>query len=90
MKSAGPQSQLLAGVITEKSRSPSAEGQTLSQEGLQEAREEPEPPNPFNELTDQELEDYKREVEQKQLGLDGSASRSLVRFDGANHQNPGR
>ncbi|XP_072342182.1 beta-adducin-like isoform X2 [Scyliorhinus torazame] len=71
MKSAGPQSQLLAGVITEKSRSPSAEGQTLSQEGLQEAREEPEPPNPFNELTDQELEDYKREVEQKQLGLDG-------------------
>ncbi|XP_038641419.1 beta-adducin isoform X2 [Scyliorhinus canicula] len=71
MKSAGPQSQLLAGVITEKSRSPSAEGQTLSQEGLQDVRKEPEPPNPFNELTDQELEDYKREVEQKQLGLDG-------------------
>ncbi|XP_078421931.1 beta-adducin-like isoform X2 [Cetorhinus maximus] len=78
VKSAGPQSQLLAGVITEKSRSPSAEGmlaseaQTLSQEELPEVRKEPEPPNPFNELTDQELEDYRREVERKQLGLDGA------------------
>ncbi|XP_067882167.1 beta-adducin isoform X2 [Heterodontus francisci] len=77
MTSAGPQSQLLAGVITEKSRSPSAEGalaskaETLTQEEPEEVRKEPEPPNPFNELTDQELEDYKREVERKQLGLDG-------------------
>uniref|UniRef100_UPI00398EFD12 beta-adducin-like n=1 Tax=Pristiophorus japonicus TaxID=55135 RepID=UPI00398EFD12 len=77
MKSAGPQSQLLAGVITERSRSPSAEGalaseaQPLTQEEPEEVEQEPEPPNPFNELTDQELEEYKREVERKQLGLDG-------------------
>ncbi|XP_078095375.1 beta-adducin isoform X2 [Mustelus asterias] len=71
MKSAGPQSQLLAGVIMETSRSPSVEGQILRSEEPQETKKEPEPPNPFNELTDQELEDYKREVEQKQLGWDG-------------------
>uniref|UniRef100_A0A3B3SMB9 Adducin 2 (beta) n=1 Tax=Paramormyrops kingsleyae TaxID=1676925 RepID=A0A3B3SMB9_9TELE len=51
MKTAGPQSQLLAGVITEKSPPSSLE---------------PEPPNPFNELTDKELEEYKQEVERKQ------------------------
>ncbi|XP_067857369.1 beta-adducin isoform X1 [Heptranchias perlo] len=77
MKSAGPQSQLLAGVIAEKSRSPSAESElasearTLTEDEPQEVTKEPEPPNPFNELTDQELEEYKREVERKQLGLDG-------------------
>ncbi|XP_062913154.1 beta-adducin isoform X1 [Mobula hypostoma] len=77
MKSAGPQSQLLAGVITEKSRSPSAEGmlpseaQAATERDRQALEQEPEPPNPFNELTDQELEEYKREVERKQLGLDG-------------------
>lgn len=32
---------------------------------------EPEPPNPFSQLTDQELEEYKKEVERKKLGLDG-------------------
>ncbi|KAJ6653260.1 hypothetical protein lerEdw1_009424 [Lerista edwardsae] len=31
---------------------------------------EPEPPNPFSQLTDQELEEYKKEVERKKLGLD--------------------
>ncbi|XP_069773826.1 beta-adducin isoform X2 [Narcine bancroftii] len=77
MKSAGPQSQLLAGVITDKSRSPSAEGvlpseaPAMTEQDLQALEPEPEPPNPFNELTDQELEEYKREVERKQLGLDG-------------------
>uniref|UniRef100_A0A8C3V690 Adducin 2 n=1 Tax=Catharus ustulatus TaxID=91951 RepID=A0A8C3V690_CATUS len=50
VKSAGPQSQLLASVIAETS---------------QEAPPEPEPPNPFSQLTDQELEEYKQEVERK-------------------------
>ncbi|XP_030057762.1 beta-adducin isoform X2 [Microcaecilia unicolor] len=77
VKSAGPQSQLLANVITEKSRSPSTEGQLASKldtEVKEEPQEavpaEPEPPNPFSQLTDQELEEYKREVERKKLGLE--------------------
>lgn len=28
-------------------------------------------PNPFNKLTDQELEEYRKEVEQKQKGPEG-------------------
>nr|XP_033806174.1 beta-adducin isoform X2 [Geotrypetes seraphini] len=77
VKSAGPQSQLLASVITDKSRSPSTEGQLASKldaEVKEEPQEavpaEPEPPNPFSQLTDQELEEYKREVERKKMGLE--------------------
>ncbi|XP_078251764.1 beta-adducin-like [Rhinoraja longicauda] len=64
---AGPQSQLLA-AVTDRSRSPSAEAMLLpvAAEGPG-----PEPPNPFNELTDQELEDYRREVERKHQAPDG-------------------
>ncbi|XP_027024703.1 beta-adducin isoform X4 [Tachysurus fulvidraco] len=57
MKTAGPQSQLLAGVITENSP-PSPEIMEPP------STPEPEPPNPFNELTDQALEEYRKEVEQ--------------------------
>ncbi|KAM9394089.1 beta-adducin isoform 1-T3 [Pholidichthys leucotaenia] len=60
MKTAGPQSQVLASVITEDSP-PSPV--TVPQEPP-----EPEPPNPFNQLTDQELEEYRKEVERKQDG----------------------
>ncbi|XP_070621176.1 beta-adducin isoform X2 [Erythrolamprus reginae] len=75
VKSAGPQSQLLASVIAEPSRSPSteshlADGQAKEDSGG-EAPLEPESPNPFSQLTDQELEEYKKEVERKKLGLDG-------------------
>ncbi|XP_038603090.1 beta-adducin [Tachyglossus aculeatus] len=85
VKSAGPQSQLLAGVISDESRSPSVEGQ-LASRGEEESKEvrrrrreeeeeeeeeeeaaEAEPPNPFSQLTDQELEEYRREVESKKL-----------------------
>ncbi|XP_013911844.1 PREDICTED: beta-adducin isoform X2 [Thamnophis sirtalis] len=74
VKSAGPQSQLLASVIAEQSRSPStesrlADGEVKDDSGV-EASLEPEPPNPFSQLTDQELEEYKKEVERKKLGLD--------------------
>uniref|UniRef100_A0A8D2QSG2 Adducin 2 n=1 Tax=Zosterops lateralis melanops TaxID=1220523 RepID=A0A8D2QSG2_ZOSLA len=56
VKSAGPQSQLLASVIAETSQ---------AKEGQEEAPPETEPPNPFSQLTDQELEEYKQEVERK-------------------------
>ncbi|NXB73301.1 ADDB protein, partial [Donacobius atricapilla] len=68
VKSAGPQSQLLASVIAETSRSPSTEshlGDAEVKEGQEEAPVEAEPPNPFSQLTDQELEEYKQEVERK-------------------------
>ncbi|XP_009466811.1 PREDICTED: beta-adducin [Nipponia nippon] len=75
VKSAGPQSQLLASVIAETSRSPSTESRLGDAEAKEASREEappePEPPNPFSQLTDQELEEYKQEVERKKLGLQG-------------------
>ncbi|XP_062452683.1 beta-adducin isoform X1 [Rhea pennata] len=76
VKSAGPQSQLLASVIAEASRSPSAESrlsEAAAEEPGREAPAEPEPPNPFSQLTDRELEEYKREVERKEL-LQGRAA----------------
>ncbi|EHH22196.1 beta-adducin [Macaca nemestrina] len=72
VKSAGPQSQLLASVIAEKSRSPSTESQLMSK-GDEDTKDDSEEtvPNPFSQLTDQELEEYKKEVERKKLELDG-------------------
>uniref|UniRef100_A0AAX7TNW5 Class II aldolase/adducin N-terminal domain-containing protein n=1 Tax=Astatotilapia calliptera TaxID=8154 RepID=A0AAX7TNW5_ASTCA len=64
MKTAGPQSQVLASVITEDS--PPVVFPP-----------EPEPPNPFNELTDQELEEYRKEVQRKQ---DGGTNGTLLSF----------
>ncbi|XP_074143302.1 beta-adducin isoform X2 [Sminthopsis crassicaudata] len=83
VKSAGPQSQLLASVIAEKSRSPSTEshlaskGDTATKDDSEETVPVgPEPPNPFSQLTDQELEEYKKEVERKKLELDGEKERT--------------
>ncbi|XP_069473751.1 beta-adducin isoform X2 [Ambystoma mexicanum] len=83
-KSAGPQSQLLASVINEKSRSPSTESSLVTktemeatEEPSEEIPKEPEPPNPFSQLTDQELDEYKKEVERKKIGLDGEKDTSL-------------
>ncbi|KAM3925667.1 beta-adducin isoform 1-T1 [Leptodactylus fuscus] len=77
VKSAGPQSQLLASVITDKSRSPSADSHLaskteaeLKEQPVEEVPPEPEPPNPFSQLTDQELEEYKKEVERKKHAID--------------------
>ncbi|XP_032981351.1 beta-adducin [Rhinolophus ferrumequinum] len=72
VKSAGPQSQLLASVIAEKSRSPSTESQLMAK-GDTDTKDESEEtvPNPFSQLTDQELEEYKKEVERKKLELEG-------------------
>ncbi|XP_040011361.1 beta-adducin isoform X1 [Xiphias gladius] len=60
MKTAGPQSQVLASVITEDS--------PPSPVSPPKVPPEPEPPNPFNQLTDQELEEYRKEVQRKQDG----------------------
>ncbi|XP_006880920.1 PREDICTED: beta-adducin isoform X1 [Elephantulus edwardii] len=69
VKSAGPQSQLLASVIATKSRSPSTESQLVDADSKEDSEETV--PNPFSQLTDQELEEYRKEVERKKLELDG-------------------
>uniref|UniRef100_A0A8C8MF79 Class II aldolase/adducin N-terminal domain-containing protein n=1 Tax=Oncorhynchus tshawytscha TaxID=74940 RepID=A0A8C8MF79_ONCTS len=59
MKTAGPQSQVLAGVITD--------GSPLSPDPAELATLEAETPNPFNQLTDKELEEYRKEVQRKEV-----------------------
>ncbi|XP_077600674.1 beta-adducin-like isoform X1 [Stigmatopora nigra] len=58
LKTAGPQSQVLASVSTDDG--------PPSPVSPPELPLEPEMPNPFNQLTDQELEDYRIEVQKKQ------------------------
>uniref|UniRef100_A0A671SHD5 Beta-adducin-like n=1 Tax=Sinocyclocheilus anshuiensis TaxID=1608454 RepID=A0A671SHD5_9TELE len=58
MKTAGPRSQVLASVITDNSPP------------VNHTAPEPETPNPFNKLTDQELEEYRKEVQRKQDGVE--------------------
>ncbi|XP_043967953.1 beta-adducin isoform X1 [Gambusia affinis] len=65
MKTAGPQSQVLASVITDDSPPVPAAPTPVSPPKVP---PEPEPPNPFNELTDKELEEYRKEVERKRDG----------------------
>ncbi|XP_062399105.1 beta-adducin isoform X6 [Sardina pilchardus] len=75
MKTAGPQSQVLASVITDNSP-PSPEPPP------EPSTPEPEPPNPFNELTDQVLEDYRAEVQKKQLsGAEGVSPGTKILSD---------
>lgn len=62
LKTAGPQSQLLAGIVVDKPPS------TMQFEDDDQAP--PAPPNPFSHLTERELEEYKKTIERKQQGLE--------------------
>ncbi|KAM9174980.1 beta-adducin [Mergus octosetaceus] len=92
VKSAGPQSQLLASVIAETSRSPSTESHLADAEAKDASRQEPpaepEPPNPFSQLTDQELEEYKQEVERKKLGLQGEKDAAVEESQASPQKSP--
>lgn len=86
MKTAGPQSQVLASVLTgdsppvncsllSKRTVPPAAAELIMSDHVYQSPvsppkvpAEPEPPNPFNQLTDQELEEYRKEVQRKQDG----------------------
>uniref|UniRef100_A0A8C6VZK3 Adducin 2 n=1 Tax=Nothobranchius furzeri TaxID=105023 RepID=A0A8C6VZK3_NOTFU len=81
MKTAGPQSQVLASVITEDSPPVRL---TVSAVSPPKDPPEPEPPNPFNQLTDQELEEYRKEVQKKQ---DGGTNGTLFSLSGTILQN---
>ncbi|KAM6930627.1 beta-adducin [Xenentodon cancila] len=78
MKTAGPQSQVLASVITVDS--------PPTPVSPPKAPPEPETPNPFNQLTDQELEEYRKEVERKQ---DGGTNEEEAKTDSLALQNGG-
>ncbi|XP_027707378.1 gamma-adducin isoform X1 [Vombatus ursinus] len=74
LKTAGPQSQLLAGIVVDKPSS------TMHFEEDEHAP--PAPPNPFSDLTEQELEEYKKTIERKQQGLE-DAEQEIVSDDGS-------
>ncbi|XP_010223735.1 PREDICTED: gamma-adducin isoform X2 [Tinamus guttatus] len=65
LKTAGPQSQLLAGIVVDKKPSPPMQFE-------EDEHAPPAPPNPFSHLTERELEEYKKTVERKQLGLEAN------------------
>uniref|UniRef100_A0A4W3JTP6 Adducin 3 (gamma) a n=1 Tax=Callorhinchus milii TaxID=7868 RepID=A0A4W3JTP6_CALMI len=63
LKTAGPQSQLLAGIVIEKKSSPPM--QLDSEEELV----PPGPPNPFTYLSENDLEEYKKTIERRQFNI---------------------
>ncbi|XP_028919890.1 alpha-adducin isoform X6 [Ornithorhynchus anatinus] len=72
IKTAGPQSQVLCGVVMDRSL---VQGELVTaSKAIIEKEYQPKVivsttgPNPFNKLTDRELEEYRREVERKQKG----------------------
>ncbi|XP_014644322.1 PREDICTED: alpha-adducin isoform X1 [Ceratotherium simum simum] len=72
IKTAGPQSQVLSGVVMDRSL---IQGELVTaSKAIIEKEYQPHVivsttgPNPFNTLTDRELEEYRREVERKQKG----------------------
>ncbi|NXG11431.1 ADDG protein, partial [Sakesphorus luctuosus] len=75
LKTAGPQSQLLAGIVVDKK--PSSPMQFDDDEHAP-----PAPPNPFSHLTEKELEEYKKTIERKQQGLE-DAEQDLFSDDGS-------
>ncbi|XP_060746585.1 alpha-adducin isoform X5 [Tachysurus vachellii] len=74
IKTAGPQSQLLTGAVVDRSF---VQGELVTaSKAIIEKEYQPRVivtktgPNPFNKFTDQELEEYRKEVELKQKGQD--------------------
>ncbi|CAK6955943.1 alpha-adducin isoform X2 [Scomber scombrus] len=78
IKTAGPQSQVLcAGSVVERSFNQgelvTASKAIIEKEYQPKVIVSKQGPNPFTKLTDQELDEYRREVEQKQKGPEGKS-----------------
>ncbi|KAM3937758.1 alpha-adducin isoform 5-T5 [Leptodactylus fuscus] len=81
IKTAGPQSQVLCGVVVDRSiaqRLSVYKGELITaSKAIIEKEYQPKVivstagPNPFNKLTDRELEEYRKEVERKQKDAEG-------------------
>ncbi|KAK1788486.1 hypothetical protein P4O66_016909, partial [Electrophorus voltai] len=81
IKTAGPQSQVLTGAVVDRSF---VQGELVTaSKAIIEKEYQPRVivsktgPNPFNKLSDQELEEYRKEVERKQKGQEGHSSEEL-------------
>ncbi|XP_067415006.1 alpha-adducin isoform X4 [Emydura macquarii macquarii] len=79
IKTAGPQSQVLCGVVMDRSL---VQGELVTaSKAIIEKEYQPRVivstagPNPFNKFTDQELEEYRKEVERKQKGSEDKLSK---------------
>uniref|UniRef100_A0A8C9VLQ4 Adducin 3 (gamma) a n=1 Tax=Scleropages formosus TaxID=113540 RepID=A0A8C9VLQ4_SCLFO len=71
LMTAGPQSQLLAGIVVDKKpRRPPVR--------LADPKRAPLPPNPFSQLSETELEQYKKSVERRQLGIEENHTGALL------------
>ncbi|KAF5894398.1 gamma-adducin isoform X1, partial [Clarias magur] len=79
MMSAGPQSQLLAGIVVER---------PPPYTGGDEEEAEPLPPNPFSELGERDLDNYKQQVDRQQLGLDEEEEQDQLTSDDASTLSP--
>uniref|UniRef100_A0AAR2KR45 Alpha-adducin n=1 Tax=Pygocentrus nattereri TaxID=42514 RepID=A0AAR2KR45_PYGNA len=87
IKTAGPQSQVLTGAVVERSfvqRATIWHGELVTaSKAIIEKEYQPRVivsktgPNPFNKLTDQELEEYRKEVELKQKGQEEQVEESV-------------
>ncbi|XP_064174138.1 gamma-adducin-like isoform X1 [Anguilla rostrata] len=62
LMTAGPCAQVLAGIVVDKPAAPYVMPD--------EDQMEPLPPNPFSQLTERELEQYKQRVERQELGIE--------------------
>ncbi|XP_036402085.1 gamma-adducin-like isoform X3 [Megalops cyprinoides] len=80
LMTAGPQSQVLAGIVVDKKPGPVlvTEAAFIFPEEDQVAL----PPNPFSQLSEGELEQYKQTVERRQLGIE-DADHELTSDDGS-------
>lgn len=72
--SSGPRSQHLAGIPVDEPRKPYVP--------TEEEQMAPLPPNPFTELSEKELEEYRKNVERRQLGL-SDGEHELTSDDGS-------
>ncbi|XP_042340649.1 adducin 3 (gamma) a isoform X3 [Plectropomus leopardus] len=69
MMSSGPRSQHLAGIPVDEPRRDLVQIKVLPYVPTEEDQMAPLPPNPFSELSEKELEEYRKNVERRQLGL---------------------
>ncbi|XP_054865585.1 adducin 3 (gamma) a isoform X3 [Amphiprion ocellaris] len=67
--SSGPRSQHLAGIPVDEPRRDLVQIKVLPYVPTEEDQMAPLPPNPFNELSEKDLEEYRKNVERRQLGL---------------------
>ncbi|XP_023128101.2 adducin 3 (gamma) a isoform X1 [Amphiprion ocellaris] len=80
--SSGPRSQHLAGIPVDEPRRDLVQIKVLPYVPTEEDQMAPLPPNPFNELSEKDLEEYRKNVERRQLGL-SDGEHELTSDDGS-------